>query len=65
MKKKRGMSFDEKREKMLEIFHETLDVYNLKEVEKFCLKAGMRLLTSLPNNKRSIRYPGRRQFHHM
>ena len=41
MKRRKGLSGDEKREKMLAIFHEKLDVFNLKEVEKWSVKAGI------------------------
>ena len=47
-KRKKGMSMDEKASSMLEIFHETKDVYNYKEVEKLSLKKGIGELKSLP-----------------
>ena len=59
MKKKKGMSYDEKKEKMLNIFHKTLSVYNYKEFEKFCVKIGMRILKSISDSKRN---PGNTNF---
>ncbi|KAM7540989.1 hypothetical protein Aperf_G00000035986 [Anoplocephala perfoliata] len=38
MSKKRGLSFDEKREKMIEFFYEKKDFYTLKELERLCNK---------------------------
>ncbi len=40
-KKKKGMSLEEKREAMLDIFHSTKEVFNLKELEKLGAKAGV------------------------
>lgn len=34
MSKRKGLSLDEKRIKMLEIFHESKDVFQLKDLEK-------------------------------
>ncbi|MCL7035243.1 hypothetical protein MKW94_013482, partial [Papaver nudicaule] len=36
MSKKRGLSLEEKREKMLQIFYDSQDFYLLKELEKMC-----------------------------
>ncbi|OQR85615.1 meiotic nuclear division protein [Achlya hypogyna] len=44
-KRKKGVSLDEKRERILKIYHESLDVFNLKEVEKIGSKAGVVLQT--------------------
>lgn len=41
MSKKRGLSLDEKREKMLQIFYESQDFYLLKELEKLGPKKGV------------------------
>ncbi|XP_032519091.2 meiotic nuclear division protein 1 homolog [Danaus plexippus] len=38
MSKKRGLSADEKRSRMLEIFHQSRDFYQLKELEKIAPK---------------------------
>lgn len=38
MSKKKALSADEKRTKMLEIFHETQDVFQLKDLEKIAPK---------------------------
>lgn len=38
MSKKRGLSLDEKRQKMLEIFHERKSFFQLKEIEKIAPK---------------------------
>ena len=38
MSKKRGLSAEEKRERMLELFHEKKDFFLLKEVEKIAFK---------------------------
>ena len=40
------MSQDEKREKMLRVFHDKLEVFNIKEIEKFSIKAGISILSS-------------------
>jgi len=39
--KKKALSFDEKRERLLNIFHERKEVFNLKELEKLGGKAGI------------------------
>ncbi|XP_053710993.1 meiotic nuclear division protein 1 homolog isoform X6 [Synchiropus splendidus] len=39
MSKKRGLSLEEKRSRMMEIFHETKDVFRLKDIEKIAPKA--------------------------
>ncbi|OQR88548.1 meiotic nuclear division protein [Thraustotheca clavata] len=44
-KRKKGVSLDEKRERILKIYHESLDVFNLKEIEKLGSKAGVVLQT--------------------
>ncbi|KAK2452060.1 Meiotic nuclear division protein 1 [Trifolium repens] len=41
MSKKRGLSLEEKREKMLQIFYESQDFYLLKELEKMGPKKGV------------------------
>ncbi|KAL1808835.1 hypothetical protein DCAR_0728359 [Daucus carota subsp. sativus] len=41
MSKKRGLSLDEKREKMLQIFYDSQDFYLLKELEKLGPKKGV------------------------
>ncbi|GBN59189.1 Meiotic nuclear division protein 1 [Araneus ventricosus] len=38
MSKKKGLSVEEKRNRMLEIFYEKKDVYQLKDLEKICPK---------------------------
>ncbi|XP_072024201.1 LOW QUALITY PROTEIN: meiotic nuclear division protein 1 homolog [Amphiura filiformis] len=38
MSRKKGLSLDEKRERMLELFYERKEVYQLKELEKICPK---------------------------
>jgi len=43
--KKKGVSFDEKRERLLKIFHDRNEVLNLKELEKYGPKAGIVLQT--------------------
>ena len=43
--KKKGLSLDEKRAKLLEMFYEKKEVLNLKEVEKFGSKKGITLQT--------------------
>eukprot|EP00658_Telonema_sp_P-2_P039337 TRINITY_DN2814_c0_g1_i1.p1 TRINITY_DN2814_c0_g1~~TRINITY_DN2814_c0_g1_i1.p1 ORF type:complete len:204 (+),score=72.62 TRINITY_DN2814_c0_g1_i1:175-786(+) len=40
-KKKRGLSLEDKREKVLGMFHSTLDVLNIKEVEKGATARGV------------------------
>ena len=37
----KGLSYDAKRDKMLELFHETSEVYNFKELEKLGPKKGV------------------------
>ncbi|KDO16624.1 hypothetical protein SPRG_17873 [Saprolegnia parasitica CBS 223.65] len=44
-KRKKGVSLDEKRDRILKLYHESLDVFNLKEVEKLGSKAGVVLQT--------------------
>eukprot|EP01025_Chloroclados_australasicus_P005548 TRINITY_DN1170_c0_g1_i1.p6 TRINITY_DN1170_c0_g1~~TRINITY_DN1170_c0_g1_i1.p6 ORF type:complete len:208 (+),score=28.57 TRINITY_DN1170_c0_g1_i1:2013-2636(+) len=41
MSKKRGLSLEDKREKLLEVFHSSCDVYVLKDVEKLGAKKGV------------------------
>ena len=43
MPKKKGLSLDEKRAKLLEMYYEKKEVLNLKEVEKFGAKKGITL----------------------
>nr|XP_057922209.1 meiotic nuclear division protein 1 homolog [Doryrhamphus excisus] len=38
MSKKKGLSLEEKRSRMMEIFHETKDVFQLKDIEKIAPK---------------------------
>eukprot|EP00201_Polytomella_parva_P019744 CAMPEP_0175039356 /NCGR_PEP_ID=MMETSP0052_2-20121109/525_1 /TAXON_ID=51329 ORGANISM="Polytomella parva, Strain SAG 63-3" /NCGR_SAMPLE_ID=MMETSP0052_2 /ASSEMBLY_ACC=CAM_ASM_000194 /LENGTH=187 /DNA_ID=CAMNT_0016301173 /DNA_START=165 /DNA_END=729 /DNA_ORIENTATION=- len=45
MSKRKGLSLDEKREKMLSIFHESSDVFVLKDIEKLSMKKGIILQT--------------------
>lgn len=45
MSKRKGLSLDEKREKVLEVFHETSDVFVFKDVEKLAAKKGVVLQT--------------------
>jgi hypothetical protein len=40
-KRKKGVSLEEKRERILNIYHESKDVYNMKEIEKLGAKAGV------------------------
>jgi Fe2+ or Zn2+ uptake regulation protein len=40
---KKGLSLEQKREKVLEIFHLSDDVYQLKEIEKEAVKKGVTL----------------------
>ncbi|KAJ0410445.1 hypothetical protein P43SY_002777 [Pythium insidiosum] len=44
-KRKKGVSLEEKRERILKIYHESKEVYNLKEIEKLGAKAGVVLQT--------------------
>ncbi|TMW62822.1 hypothetical protein Poli38472_005440 [Pythium oligandrum] len=44
-KRKKGVSLEEKRERILKIYHESKDVYNIKEIEKLGAKAGVVLQT--------------------
>ncbi|KAL4480453.1 hypothetical protein ABPG74_020969 [Tetrahymena malaccensis] len=44
-KRTKPLTLEQKREKMLHVFHETQQVYNLKEIEKFSTKAGIVLPT--------------------
>ena len=39
--RKKPLSANLKKEKMLQIFHEKKEVFNLKEIEKFSVKAGI------------------------
>ncbi|KAF1334282.1 Dephospho-coa kinase, partial [Globisporangium splendens] len=40
-KRKKGVSLEEKRERLLHIYHDAKDVFNLKEIEKLGAKAGV------------------------
>jgi hypothetical protein len=40
-KKRKGMSLEDKRAKLLEMYYEKKEVLNLKEVEKFGAKKGI------------------------
>jgi hypothetical protein len=44
---------------MLRTFHEKLEVFNLKEIEKFSVKAGIGTITSPSHSQRSTRFTGR------
>ena len=44
-KRAKGLTFDQKRQKMLSIFHASKDVYNYDQIQKFSLKAGIAILT--------------------
>ncbi|CCI43066.1 hypothetical protein ABG067_004663 [Albugo candida] len=44
-KRRKGVSLEEKRERLLQIYHESKEVFNLKEVEKLGAKAGIVLQT--------------------
>lgn len=41
MSKKRGLSLEEKQQRMLSIFHETADFYQLKDIEKLSVAKGI------------------------
>jgi len=41
MSKRKGVSLEEKRQRILRIYHESKDVFNIKEVEKLASKAGV------------------------
>ncbi len=41
MKKKKGLSLDDKRQKLLDVYYETKQVLNLKEIEKLGAKKGV------------------------
>lgn len=41
MSKKRGLSLEDKRDKVLEVFHQSADVFVLKDVEKLAAKKGV------------------------
>ncbi|TYZ63038.1 hypothetical protein PybrP1_004032 [[Pythium] brassicae (nom. inval.)] len=45
MSKRKGVSLEEKRARILHIYHDSKDVFNLKEVEKIGAKAGVVLQT--------------------
>lgn len=38
---KKGLSFDEKRKRILEIYYQKKEVFNLKEIEKLGAKKGV------------------------
>lgn len=40
-KRRKGLSLEEKRQRLLEIYHESKAVYNLKEIEKLGSSAGI------------------------
>lgn len=54
MGKKKGLSLDEKQVKMLDVFLNTKEIYNYKEIEKFSLKAGIGKFKSILINKGSF-----------
>lgn len=39
--RKKGVSLEEKRARILKIYHDSKDVFNLKEIEKIGSKAGV------------------------
>lgn len=41
MSRRKGVSLEEKRQRILHIYHDSKDVFNLKEVEKLASKAGV------------------------
>lgn len=41
MSRRKGVSLEEKRARILHIYHDSKDVFNLKEVEKIGAKAGV------------------------
>lgn len=51
VKRKKGMSMDEKANVMLSIFHETKDVLNYKEVEKMSVKKNICKINSISLHK--------------
>ena len=44
-KKRKGLSLEEKRDKLLEVYYDKKEVLNLKEIEKWCAKKGVVLQT--------------------
>ena len=44
-KKRKGLSLEEKREKLLEVYYDKKEVLNLKEIEKWGAKKGVVLQT--------------------
>lgn len=56
-KRKKGLSADEKRSVMLQIFHSTQSVYNLKELESLGSKAGV-VLQTVEETVKSLMYDG-------
>jgi len=52
-KRKKGLSLEEKRQVMLDIFHETKEVFNLKELETKGAKAGV-VQQSIPDVIKSL-----------
>ena len=44
-KKRKGLSLDEKRDKLLEVYYDKKEVLNLKEIEKWGAKKGVVLQT--------------------
>merc|ERR1712080_43150 len=52
-KKRKGMSLEEKRNKLLEMYYEKKEVLNLKEVEKFGAKKGI-VLQSIKDVNQSL-----------
>lgn len=41
MSKRKGVTLDEKRSRILEIFHDSADVFVLKDIEKLSVKKGV------------------------
>jgi hypothetical protein len=43
MSKRKGVSFEEKRNRIMKIFYDKKEVFNIKEIEKLGAKAGVTL----------------------
>lgn len=52
--KRRGLSFDEKRERLLELYAETKDVFQLKELEKLASKRKKIVLNTVKDVNQSL-----------
>lgn len=53
---RRGLSLEEKREKILNIYHSTKKIYSLKEIEKAASKQGVTSVTVKVQQQRRRRY---------